>query len=272
MSKIIMLVIAFQVIMGLYAKWKARQKAEEAARGPSDRNAANPPIAGETPAGGVFRQPSRAPTAWGGGHSDDEEDEEWDEHHMRGEGGHADSRTQPRRLPEEGSLRPQPGSSNKGKAAEVGKDLLSQLAKELGLEIPTGSTPKPRPVPRPQPAPSAPPANKTSKPYVDQTKADREAALRARTAMRETERHTEISRRAAKDAQSRAARQDAGETTPRRDPRSIGATQDPKAASASVPGTARASLMDVKSLRNALILKTILDKPLSLQPRRPGQD
>lgn len=55
-------------------------------------------------------------------------------------------------------------------------------------------------------------------------------------------------------------------------PRSIGSTsvtQEPEAETAS--SLARQSLMDPESVRRAYILKTIFDKPLALQPRRPGE-
>ncbi|MEO6097913.1 MAG: hypothetical protein ABIW76_20540 [Fibrobacteria bacterium] len=308
MTKIILLVIAFQVVMGILAKRKAAKKAAEASR---DARTGGSAPAGTGPAS------ANAPTAWGGGHSEDESEEEWDEHHRREEGEiRPDTRARHRRLPDESIVtghgrKPQEmredareirdireGASHEtregsgpaarkpspaaGKAADLGKDLLSQLARELGLDLPTGNRPAPRapqPSPRPQPAGSTAPSARTVHPAkaaavkASATQAAREAAASARMALeRDKDRHTEISRRAAMDAQARAARDQSGENAPRRDPRNFSATPAPAPAMRSASATARANLMDVKSLRNAFILKTILDKPLSLNPLRQSRE
>jgi hypothetical protein len=295
MTKIILFVIALQVVLGILAKRNAAKKAADAAR--EARTGGNTP-------GGPDTAPSKGPkrtTAWGEDGSDEEAEEEWDEHHRRDEGEiRLDPRGEHRRMPDESTVTGQ-GRHGKemreemrdmredardmqesavpaarrpapGKAAELGKDLLTQLAKELGLELPTGNRPAPRapqPAPRPQPAASPAPGARTPQPAkaaaakASATQAAREAAATARMAQsRDKDRQTEISRRAAMDTQARAARDQSGENAPRRDPRTFAAPASAPAMR-SASATARASLMDVKSLRNAFILKTILDKPLS---------
>ena len=264
MTKIILFVIALQVVLGILAKRKVRKQAEEAARntngthGTADDGSGH---AASLPSG------ARRPSAWGSGHSEDESEEEWDEHHSdEGDDGarsRPDMRAHHRRLPDESPAARQDGSRDehpvrkgldKAKAAELGKDLLSQLAKELGLEIPTGPKPAPRPVPAPaRPLPAA--QTPAAKPKASAIQAARESAASVKMARaRETAR----------------PRPEAGEDTPRRAPGYLAVTPAAPMA-ARVSATARASLMDLKSLRNAFILKTILDKPLSLMPRVPGE-
>lgn len=282
MTKIILFVIFLQVVFGILAKRKARKNAEEAARNPDGADGASLP------------SPARRHTGWGG-QSEDESEAEWDEGHSEeDERSHTDTRSQQRRLPDEfqpsgrderaeGRDRdehPARKGIDKGKAKELGKDLLSQLAKELGLEIPPDRKPAPRPSPapaRPQPAAPSPTAKskgsaidgkasaidgKTSAIEAKESASDRMAKAKRRP--------MEISRRSSEDYPERK-RQDAGENTPRRTPgyqSTVPAA--PMAVRVTASDTARASLMNVKSLRNAFILKTILDKPLSL--KSPGSD
>jgi hypothetical protein len=287
MTKIILFVIALQVVLGILAKRNAAKKAAEAAR--TGGNAPDDADAGST----VSTASSRRPASWGEGHSEDESEDEWDEHRMRDDGeSRSDTHGEHRRLPDEAprtghgrsnremreEARPEARPPVPGKAAELGKDLLTQLAKELGLELPTGNRPAPRapqPSPRPQPAPAPAPASRTAQPLktaqakASATQAAREAAASARMAQsRDRDRQTEISRRAAKDAQVRNARDQSGENAPRRDPRHFAVTPAQASAMHSASATARAGLMDAKSLRNAFILKTILDKPLAPLPGR----
>lgn len=254
MTKIILFVIFLQVVFGILAKRKAQKQAEEAARNP-DGAMGEGAFPEERPS---LPSPVRRKTRWGG-QSEDESEADWDEHHSEEiERSRAEGRK----------------GIDKGKAKELGKDILSQLAKELGLEIPTSPKPAPRPAPappRPQPAAPAPSAKskasaiggKVSAIEAKQSSAERMAKAKGR--------HTEISRRSSEDYPDRK-RQDAGESTPRRPPGYLAVTPSaPMAPRASASATARASLMDVKSLRNAFILKTILDKPLSLKPRGPAE-
>jgi hypothetical protein len=280
MTKIILFVIALQVVFGILAKRKARKQAQEAARNP------NGAAGGGSGATASLPSAARTPSAWGGGHSEDESEEEWDEHHSdEGAEGEEDARSRPdtraqhRRLPDEhpaprrmdprGEGRegrdedrnrdehPVRKGIDKAKAAELGKDLLSQLAKELGLEIPTGPKPAPRPIPaaaRPQTAAQAPAA--AAKVKASATMAAKQSAATAKMAL---------------GRESGRTRLDAGEDTPRRAQGYLAVTPAVPMA-ARVSATARASLMDIKSLRNAFILKTILDKPVSINPRVPGED
>lgn len=281
MTKIILFVIFLQVVFGILAKRKARKNAEEAARNP-DGVLGEDVHPSERPTQSTA---SRRPLGWGG-QSDDESEPDWDEHHSEeGERSRPEPRNQMRRLPDEfrrgeraegragdngeGRDRDEhPGRKgiDTGKAKELGKDLLSQLAKELGLEIPTDHKPAPRPAPapaRPLPAAQTPPAKASA------TQAAKQSAASAKMAQsRAKDRQTEISRRG---DQNSGRRQDAGENTPRRASGYLAATPaEPMAVRLTASATARASLMDVKSLRNSFILKTILDKPLSLAPREPG--
>ncbi|HKP96485.1 MAG TPA: hypothetical protein VJ385_12075 [Fibrobacteria bacterium] len=262
-TKIILLIIAFQVVMGILAKRKARKGAEAAARnpgtGPGDRSAA-----GES----AHAAPARRPEAIQGGrgsydeYADAEEDgDDWEEHPLRSSrplptlpqaGPEAAGRAP--RSPADGSAGSAAGS--RGKAAELGKDLLSQLARELGLEIPPSPQRKPAPGPRPaQPAPKAPAAGipaPAAPPAPRKTLAERlDAAKRTSTA------HA-----------SRPHYRDGGESAPRRASSNVPVTEEPMIRS--VSDLARESLADAESIRRAFILKTILDKPLSLQPRFPG--
>lgn len=294
MTKIILFVIFLQVVFGILAKRKARRQAEEAARNPDGAmgDGSSPEERPSLPSA------ARRPYGWGG-QSEDESDAEWDEHHSDEiERSRPDMRSHQRRLPEEsrrgeraegragadGEGRDEhPGRKgiDKAKAKELGKDLLSQLAKELGLEIPTERKPAPRPAPaptRPQPAAPAPTAKSKASAIDGKTSAidgktsvidDKESA--ADRIAKAKGRHTETSRRSSEDYPERK-RQDAGENTPRRTPGYLAVTPAaPMAARTTASATARASLMDVKSLRNAFILKTILDKPLSLKPRGSGE-
>ncbi|MEO7425409.1 MAG: hypothetical protein ABI036_09495 [Fibrobacteria bacterium] len=151
--------------------------------------------------------------------------------------------------------------------AQTGKDLLSQLAKELGLEIPAPAPPRPAPRPPAEirgensrvqtPAPSAKPKPAPGRPAKGQTVLDR---------------HDAEAQRGEHSHSVRTVDRSGGENAPRRLPAYLTSnapvTLAPDAPSFSE--LARESLMDPESIRRAFILKTILDKPLSLQPHRPG--
>ena len=153
----------------------------------------------------------------------------------------------------------------------MGKDLLTQLARELGLSLP--ERPQPRPAPRPgSPTPAAP----RPKPASDVAVATATAAYRP------------------------VPSQPAKPAVPVRNPRVASPDDDhartvadslPSADLTSAPGIAavesanaaayqaregrrppafsaiRAELFEPDSLRRAFILQTILDKPLSLRTR-----
>lgn len=132
----------------------------------------------------------------------------------------------------------------KEKAAEVGKDILSQLAKELGLELP-----KPQPRPAPKPAPAQPPQGKPSLPkppahaHVPKSQGISSDEVRARAA-------------------------EANRSQARPSPASVA----PVAAPIAQPLISASEIASAQAMRKAFVLKTLLDKPLSRKPRRPGFD
>ena len=137
------------------------------------------------------------------------------------------------------------------KAKEIGKDILSQLAKELGLELP--ERPQPKPVPRPVAIPAPIETARVA------------FALRKNRVISEDDDHDRT----------------VADSTPGADLTSapgIAAVESANAAAyvtrdagrVTFLSALRADLFDSESLRRAFILKTILDKPLSLQPRSPS--
>lgn len=131
----------------------------------------------------------------------------------------------------------------KEKAAEVGKDLLSQLAKELGIELPK---PQPRPAPKPVPGPQP-----TAKPAASKTSRSGEGPAHAHVPRSHGISPDEVRARAAEESRSRSPA-----------PHLPAAVVPP-----SKPLITAAEFSDPASLRKAFILKTILDKPVSLKPR-----
>jgi hypothetical protein len=150
----------------------------------------------------------------------------------------------------------------KAKPAEPPRDLLSELAKQLGLELPgqerkPAPAPQPRPVARPQspqPKPAAPAGTQISRPASQQTSLDR---------------HAESAKRMVKAHPARPKGLDLDETETHRAIGSTPVTEEPEVRS--IASLARENLADIESIRRAFILKTIFDKPLSMQPRRPGE-
>src|SRR5690606_3541698 len=245
MSKIILLIIAFQVVMGLFAKRKARQKAEEEeglegeealleAEDADDPRSLREEEAREQ----ARRDAARAEAA---------------REHARQEAARAEAKKKRleslkrERMTESsrddrgehertGSHPARPGKGNKAQeqAAQLGKDLLSQIAKELGLDLP--QSPTPRPVPKPaMPTPESQGAKKPV-PHAVMPSA---AHSQRRTSPPEWE------------TSSRRTRS---------------APPMESAVSASTGSLARESMLDAESIRRAIVLKTILDKPLSLKP------
>jgi hypothetical protein len=139
-----------------------------------------------------------------------------------------------------------PAQDAGAKAKDAGRDLLGQLARELGLELP--QAPKPPPAPRPAPAnrpvPGSQPASASrTSPAQARTSAAGANAAR-KTAVREE-----------------AVREEEGSTSPA--PIALAHPEPIRAAS-----PLAFELADADALRKAFILKTVLDKPLSLRPRR----
>ncbi len=146
--------------------------------------------------------------------------------------------------------------ARKEQAIDVGKDLLGQLARELGLKLPESDAP-PRPIPTPRPAPAPAPAE--GKPAYGQAAHSTRAKPEAYTAERERPQ----SLRDLLSAQ-KAASSTEGENAPRRVPHAkpLEPVSQPAA-----PMLRAGELSDPESLRRAFILKTILDKPVSQQSR-----
>ena len=246
-TEIIVILILVQVVASIFAKRKAKKQAE-ASGSTGARN--------ERPAGETRKREAIADSRSTYDKDESGDQGEWDEHHMRGAsrderpalggGAPADRSQAGARAPQEsGTRNPAPGKpsapAGSGRMAEAGKDLLSQLAKELGLEIPAPPQRKPPAAAAKAPAPS-----------------------KATTLEKRSE-----SKRIVQTHTARPVSREGGENAPRRAPGNTPVTQ--AAEGLSVSELARESLGDAASIRRAFILKTILDKPLSLQPRRPGQ-
>lgn len=211
-TKIIILLIALQVVAGLMAKRKAKQKAAEAREGGADARAGRKPQA--RPA--VMRE---------------EESEEGDE---------------------------ESAPAGYGKA-ESAKDIMSQLARELGLEIP-GLPQRPQKPRTPHPA-----RNSNRKPEASVSKPGPAAARPVEPAKRVPDAAKRPAERPKYwDDASSAARKAAAKMVAEH----AHAMEAP--APRSTTDIAMEGLGDAESIRRAFILKTILDKPLALQPRIPG--
>ncbi len=126
-------------------------------------------------------------------------------------------------------------SGNPSGAAPSARDLLSQLARDMGFKIPD---------PRPQAKPQAAKPSRTSPPPESQ----RSSAV------------TDPSDGFLSNTQATFAAASADGQ----------AQKNPIISSPSVASRLAAEFADPEALRKAFILKTILDKPLSMQPRVPG--
>jgi hypothetical protein len=158
-----------------------------------------------------------------------------------------DQRTEPRdRVPpgpvkakaEKTAGQAQEQGKDKGqKAAETARDFLTQIAKDLGLELPPTTPGKPAPKPpAPKPAPASPPPRPSYHvPSPDEARIRATEAARAKTTQR------------------------IGEIQPYDAP-----------AGERVAGIKASELASPEALQKAFILKTILDKPLARRPRTRG--
>lgn len=137
-------------------------------------------------------------------------------------------------------------SKAKEKAAEVGKDLLNQLAKELGLELPQQGRPAPAQPQAPKPSgPQPVPASAPSRTIPAAT-----AGLASPDEIRN--RNLEADRARPGTLYSHRAPQSA-----------LPSGKVPTL----IPGLAAGDLTDPESLRRAFILKTVLDRPVSMKRR-----
>lgn len=285
MTKIILLIIAFQVVMGILAKRKARQQAEEEARNPT----IDPELM-ETPV-----VTKKVPIGWSGSeHESTESEDEWDEHNkrddVRGEHSKGDDLRGEHKLvrdPREEKARRaatgpfgktgpsgKAGPSGKEKAAELGKDFFSQLAKEFGLELPAPNEQRPRPgqnqIPQHVPHQSPVPVGNPKGVPVTKTVTARPTA-QAQKAINQAQRAASDAVRNARISNARQ-HHESGENSPRRTQSNTPVTQESAPMIAAHSVFARESLFELDSLRRAYILKTILEKPLSLRPRQVGED
>lgn len=141
--------------------------------------------------------------------------------------------------------RPAPASRS------AGQDILAQLAKELGLQIPT-------------PPPPAPPARHSNTNVTPARSPQSASAPSPRHARLETPLPAETATRRPETRPAASSRRP--ETPAPIEPLPQASVFE----AAPVSDEWRPNLSDPAALRQAFILKTILDRPLSLRPRRPG--
>lgn len=254
MTKIILAIIAFNIVMGLIAK--RRQKQAE----------------NEDPAAKAKREEAIARI------EADRAKREAAEARAKAERDIRDGRDDHAAEAEAAS------QAKKEKAKEVGKDILSQLARELGLELPQPQAPRPAPRPQPQPAPAqAQTPKQKQKPARAAESSDRRPSA-ARAAHDEAVRQaddrakrrlqSEHARDENRDRESRDRESTARESSSRDGdggPRRQRAYEDaPVGHREDAPLVGRKELGDPEALRRAFILKTILDKPVALRGR--GRD
>ena len=150
---------------------------------------------------------------------------------------------------------PEGSEERADQALEVGKDLLGQLARELGLKLPETEAPR-RPVPRPTAQQTSPARGSSQK---GETRPAKKSVFEAYSGERERP-------KSMKDllAARKAAAAQEGENAPRRIPRAEAVPETVRP-----PGPmVRAQDLDAEALRRAFILKTILDKPVTLRSSR----
>jgi hypothetical protein len=261
--KLILLIAAIQVVAGILAKRKQKQKAEEARGAGTDRkhSGAIPQAPGMERDMEAQKREQRGKAEMIRGrasYDEDEEDgeEEWEEHHPRGET--RDSR--PGR----------PSSPTAGKP-QGPADLLTQLAKELGLQFPIPTTGAPAPGSKPRPAPKPAPSVPKPAQSAPRSATESAAARPTATAQRVADAARRPDRPASKASSPESARtvRQGGESMPRLAPSNVPVTQETAARAAYDP--AIEGLGDPEALRRAFVLKTVLDKPLALRPRRLGE-
>ncbi|GEM_PF-7094585 len=141
--------------------------------------------------------------------------------------------------------------ANQEKPASIGKDFLTELAREIGIPVPNAPAPAPAKAPFPAkpsnaPRPAVPPRNKRVTSY--------DSNDHARTVA------DSLPGKDLTSAPGIAAVESANAAAY--------VTRDPSRPTAL--SALREDLLDGESLRRAFILKTVLDRPLALQPRVPG--
>ncbi len=280
-EKLILVLIAVNVIAGLIGKRKKRQPPpkpgreeglpdhppEQILHDDTDSARTEAPPRTDARTVSVEREKASAPNAA------DEHSLDWEEHHI-------ERKTPPRRIPPPGdrtgaSTEAGTAGAGSGTGKETGKenikaqgrDLLTQLAKELGLEIPFPGTERD--------TPSSPPglpseASRKREEAPERTRKEKDAAAKAG---RPKERMTLAAKKAAYAERSG----DGGlgwltteekEAAERHGMESFRSRQDtfPVERPMSLDSLPE-GLSDADALRKSFVLKTILDPPLSLRRR-----
>ena len=282
--------LVFLIISG-WINYSRRKKAEEEAQGlPGPRPGPQAPESGASP-----RRPATRSAAddedegWNAESWEGEHSERWDDHDVRetrsseardpearsGEARSAEARLErltggrkrpdasggatPARAPE--AQRNIPGDRDEApkpkapaaadrareKASEMGRDILTQLAKELGLELPKpGRQPPKPPAATPAPAPGGRIPSRTASQPLPSSRPVSAGPDAARA-------------RAAEEARARSLQATRG---------SAASAQRNIVAAAPAPALSplSADLAHPEALRKAFILKTILDRPVSMRP------
>lgn len=227
--QIVLAIIAFNVIAGLMSKRKKRPpKAEPIPGSQGDPKGDAKRRLEEAQAQAAAERERKA--------AEREANRERDEGRVSARSQSGSSRTQ--------GTAASPAQDPGAKAKEAGRDLLGQLARELGLELPEPAKPVPpaRPAPASRPAPAARPVS-GSKPNPAQSRPGSVGPIATRQA-------------------AGREREEEGSAPPKPVP-----LAPPEPVRPEVQPLAL-ELSNAESLRKAFILKTVLDKPLSLQPRR----
>ncbi len=267
MTKIIFLIILFNVVTA-YIKNRAKKKKLEEQRAAAIKvkeglggslganNSGGRDRVVSTATEETVAKKKEAPV-WASQHDADEVTQDWDEHNLSDYGD--EESENPYREPS----RPNPvvlkqgptPNSERSQVAEAGKDLLTQLARELGLNIP--QRPQPNPVPRPVPNPTPNP--------VQPAPLSADAQLRNKRA---TAGYDDQGRTVADSAPGKDMTSAPGIAAVESANAAAYVTRDPLRPTAMT--AIRADLFDPESLRRAFILKTILDQPLSLRTQSKG--
>lgn len=245
---IVLLIIAFNVITAVMQRRakKARAEAQQRAAGPS----------------GVARQSKPTPFE-----DEGEEEEEWGGEYRDP---HADRDAAPTTVSRRPGGDPGTGvgaSRNSGdepmQMPSMGRDILDQLARDLGLKLP-----KPAPRPAQIEVKPSPVAVDTAAATRNAREAARETVRAERVAEREMERERLQVFRTREPAITRAV---TGPAVSQARPVSAVARIDEAARSRTAPGTTplRLNLRGPERLREAFVLKEILDLPVSRRRRGP---
>lgn len=238
----IFVLVIFYNLITAFLKKRAKKKLEEAERnGGAGPRGATVSTSTEEVVARKREVPVRTARS-----EDEEIVQSWDEKSFSAEEEEAENPYREMGRPKPSAMKPAPSA---------GKDLLTQLAREIGLQLPEAPSAR-KPAPAPGKAP-VPPASKGSAP----------TSLPARN-KRVTSYDEDHARTVADSAPGRDMTSAPGIAAVESANAAAYVTLDPLRPTALT--ALRADLFDGESLRRAFILKTVLDKPLSLQPRSLG--